>query len=118
LWNRCNNAAFCFYFFALSCQNALMNLDQIRAAAERQSCYLNDPSHTKIRVASSVADSNADQICVLLQIAIIQFGLPAKIVRTGSFGFYDFEPLMILGSLLYNNANPDCVADLVNELII
>lgn len=94
-----------------------MNIDQIHAAAETQSAYLSDPSCIKIYIASSVADSNADHICILLQNAIDQFNLPARIVRTGSFGCYDLEPIMMVDSFLYNNANTDRVADLVNDLI-
>jgi NADH-quinone oxidoreductase subunit F len=94
-----------------------MNIDQIRAAAETQFSHLNDPRCIKILVSSSAADPNADHICILLQNAINQFNLPARIVRTGSLGCYDFEPVMIVDSLLYNNASPDRVADLINDLI-
>jgi NADH-quinone oxidoreductase subunit F len=94
-----------------------MNIDQIRATSETQIPYISDPSCIKIYVASSAADSNAAHVCILLQNAINQFNIPAKIVRTGSFGCYDLEPIMMVDSFFYNNASPDRVADLVNDLI-
>jgi hypothetical protein len=74
-------------------------------------------SFNYLELIDTSADPNAGHIHILLQNAINQFNLPARIVRTGSFGFHDLEPMMIADSVLYNNASPVRFADLVNGLI-
>jgi NADH:ubiquinone oxidoreductase subunit F (NADH-binding) len=94
-----------------------MDIDQVRTAAETRCSYLNDPSCIKIYVASSPGDPDANQFCALLQYAMGQCNLPARIVRTGSFGLYDLEPILMTDAFVCNNANPERVADIVSELI-
>jgi NADH-quinone oxidoreductase subunit F len=98
-----------------------MNIAQIRAAAEKQFSYLGDPSCIKICVGSAADDSIANRIADLLRSAVNRAGLSARIVRTGSSGLYDLEPLVAVeqagqGIILYNNITPDTVDDFIDDL--
>jgi NADH-quinone oxidoreductase subunit F len=97
-----------------------MNIEHIRAAAE--ACFSNssDPSCIKIYVGSSADDSIADSIAGLLRSAAGRTGLNCGVVRTGSFGLYDLEPIVALEkpgcpAILYGNVTPDLVDDLVHD---
>ena len=95
-----------------------MNIEQIRKAAEERSPLLSDPSCTKIHVSASAGDTNADSVYNLIQSAINREGIPASVVRTGSFGCYDREPIVNIqkpGSdpLVFANVLPDAFTDLV-----
>jgi NADH-quinone oxidoreductase subunit F len=99
-----------------------MNIEQVRAAAEAQSPNLSNPSCIKIYVGSAAADSNADRIAGLFQSAVDQDSLHAGIIRAGSFGFYDLEPIVAVerpGSFttLYANVTPDIVADFIDDVV-
>ncbi len=98
-----------------------MNIEQICAAAKTQSSYLGDPSFFKIYVASSTADPNAARIAELFQSTIGQSGLRVMIFRTGSFGFYDLEPIVIvdrpgLFTILCDSITPEKAAGLIEDL--
>jgi NADH-quinone oxidoreductase subunit F len=97
-----------------------MKIEQVYAAAEAQLPYLSDLSCIKI-FGSSATDSKTDRIFSLLQSAIDQENLRAKIVRTGSFGYFDLEPIVRVEkpgreAILYTNVTLDGVADLMNDL--
>jgi NADH-quinone oxidoreductase subunit F len=99
-----------------------MNIEQIRATAERQLSRIGDPTCIKIYVGSSANDSNADRIFGFLQSAIDQGNLHASAIRTGSFGYYDLEPIVMVDkpdffTVLYNNVTPDGVPDLLNDFV-
>jgi len=97
-----------------------MNIDQIRTAAGAQSPHLSDPSRINIYVGSSAADAGAGHIAGLLTSACTQRNLRARILRTGSFGCSDLEPLVRVekpGSfaILYNNVTPGGIAELIED---
>jgi len=99
-----------------------MKIEQIQAAAEAQLSCLNDPSTIKIYVGSSMGDANVGRILALFQNEIDRGNLQARIVRTGSFGCYDLEPIVTAKisdsfAVLYNNVDQDSIADLISDLI-
>jgi NADH-quinone oxidoreductase subunit F len=98
-----------------------MNIEHIHAAEETQWSSLNDSSYIRIYVGSSAADSNATGIIGLLQDAINQGNLHARVIRTGSFGCYDLEPIVRVEKLnsdpiLYTNVTPERIEDLIEDL--
>ncbi len=69
-----------------------------------------------------MADGNANRILSLFQNAIDQGILQTRIIRTGSFGCYDLEPIVMVkipGSpaVLYKNVTQDSIPDLVCDII-
>jgi NADH-quinone oxidoreductase subunit F len=98
-----------------------MNIEQVRAAAEAKISHSRGSSCVRIFVGSSVPDSSADRIVSLFQSAIDQGNFRASIVRTGSFGCYDLEPIVRvekpgLDDILFMNVTPDGVGSLINDL--
>ncbi len=99
-----------------------MKIEQIQAAAEAQLPYLSDQSTINIYVGSSMTDANAGCILSLFQNAVDQGNLQARIIRTGSFGYYDLEPIVTLkipGSLavLYKNVTQELIPDLIGDFL-
>jgi len=99
-----------------------MNIEQIRAAADEESFCLNDNSCIRIFVASSIADSSAADLLNAFQDAIHKSGLRAKVFRTGSFGFYDLEPIVVmevpdLSAVVYHNVTADDVPHLIDDCL-
>jgi NADH-quinone oxidoreductase subunit F len=98
-----------------------MNIEHIHAAEEPQWSSLTDPSFIRIYVGSLATDSKTACIIDLLQNAINQGNLPARVIRTGSFGCYDLDPIVRvekqhLDPILYTNVTPERVADLIEDL--
>src|SRR5512147_2359542 len=94
-----------------ACQNAKMNIDEIRAAAELEPCV-------EIHVGSSAADPNAARIFRIVQESAGNARLQARIIRTGSFGYRDLEPIVLIGTpdlsaVLYKNVTPESAQDLI-----
>ena len=73
-----------------------MDFEQIQAAAEADSPYLNDRSYVRILVASLNADQRAATIRDAFQNTPDKGGWRAKVVNTGSFGLYDLEPMVVI----------------------
>jgi NADH:ubiquinone oxidoreductase subunit F (NADH-binding) len=99
-----------------------MNIEQIRTAAEAQLSYLKDPSCVRIFIGSSAVDSNVAPLIHLLQNAIDREGLPAKVIRTGSSGFHDLEPTVMvkrrdMDAILYTNFTPDRVDGFIKDIL-
>lgn len=97
-----------------------MNLEQVCGKAEEQLSLSGDPSCARICVGSSAADSMATQIFELIRQAIEQGELKAEAFRTGSFGYCDLEPLVLVGmpgsdARLLTNFTPDAVAAHLND---
>jgi NADH:ubiquinone oxidoreductase subunit F (NADH-binding) len=98
-----------------------MNIEHICATTEPQSSLLSDPSCMRIYVGSVATDSKAAHIVNLVQNAINQENLQARVVRTGSFGCYDLEPIVRVEKphtdpIFYTNVTPERIADLIDDL--
>jgi NADH-quinone oxidoreductase subunit F len=92
-----------------------MKMEQVRATAEAHLSQSGDPSRIRIYVAASAADSDAGQIFKLFQKAIEQRQLKAVVFRTGSFGYYDLEPVVLVeipgsDARLLAHATPNVIA--------
>jgi NADH:ubiquinone oxidoreductase subunit F (NADH-binding) len=100
-----------------------MDIHEIRAAAESESSYLNDQASIRLFVASEANNSRAARLLERCQAAKGKIGPQVEVIRTGSFGCYDLEPLLIIegpgrSAVLYNNVASDTALDLVNSLLV
>ncbi len=98
-----------------------MNIEQVRSAAETQLSYLSDPSCIRIHVGASSSNSNVVSIIRQFEAAIGQGKFQAKTVRTGSFGYYDLEPIVTvkrqsLKPVFYPNVTLDGIVGIADDL--
>jgi len=94
-----------------------MDFAQVRAIAEQQAGYLMDDTHIRILVGAPAEHSAANLLFANLQKEIEKQGRDVSVVRTGSFGFCDFEPVAVVQIperhvLLCLNADPVMAEDL------
>ena len=99
-----------------------MGIEQIRAAAEAESSYLNDRSCIRILVASLSANPSAVGLLKAFQEQLDNAGLQAKVIKTGSFGFNDLEPIVVIKppdslTVLYQSITPDDVPFLIDDCL-
>jgi len=100
-----------------------MNFEQICVKAESECNYLNDKDCVKIYIGSSVDNSTVANVFNAFQTEIDKRGIKARIITTGSFGYYDLEPVVLIGkpgqsTVLYNKITPEIVSELVNDYLI
>lgn len=97
-----------------------MNIEQVRAAAKTRF------PHIRIHVGASLSNPIADSVFKQFQSVVEQSGLPTNIVRTGSFGYPDLEPIVTSinpglahiserAQYIYKNVTPERVAGIVNK---
>ena len=100
-----------------------MNFEQICVKAESESKYLKDKNCIKVYVGSSVESSEVPGIVDIFHADIDKQGLNARVISTGSFGYYDLEPVVLIekpgqSSVLYNNLTPEIASELVNDHLV
>jgi NADH-quinone oxidoreductase subunit F len=100
-----------------------MNFEQICATAESECGYLNDRDCMKIYIGSSTDDSTAASVFNSFQAEIDKRRIKARVITTGSFGYYDLEPVVLIekpgqSTILYNNVTPERASELVNDYLI
>jgi NADH-quinone oxidoreductase subunit F len=100
-----------------------MNFEAICARAESECSYLNDRDYMKIYVGSSANHSTAASVVNTFQTEIDKSGIKARVITTGSFGYYDLEPIVLIekpdqSTVLYNNITPEIASGLVNDYLI
>ena len=97
-----------------------MGIEQIRAAAEAELPYMNDRSWIGILVASLTTNPRAADLLKAFQEEIDKSGLQAKVIKTGSFGFYSLEPLVVIlipdsVGVLYHSVTPEDVPFIIDD---
>ncbi len=97
-----------------------MSIERIRAAAEAAFSYLNDRSCIRILVASLSPNPRAAGLLMAFQEEIDKSGLHAKVIKTGSFGFYDLEPIVVIEvpnsvGVLYHSVDLEDVPFLIDD---
>ena len=100
-----------------------MNFEQVYEKAKSKCNYLIDKDCIKIFVGSSTADSIAANTSSTFQEEIEKSGINAKVIKTGSFGYYDLEPTVLIkktgqSMLLYNHVTPEIASDLVKDYLM
>ena len=99
-----------------------MDFEGIYASAESACSNLKDRDYTKIFVASLIGDTNARGVLEKFQAETEKKGLKAMVIRTGSLGYYDLEPLVMiekpgLPPRTYYNMTPDGASGLVEDYL-
>jgi NADH-quinone oxidoreductase subunit F len=100
-----------------------MNFNQIYAKAESECNYLNDANCTKIFIGSSADFSTTDSVANTIQTEIDKHGIKARVITTGSFGYFDLEPVLLIEKqgqpvILYNYVTPERASELFNDYLI
>ncbi len=99
-----------------------MNFEQVYVKAESECHYLNDRDCVKIYISS--ADGAAGSgISESFSTEIDRQGISAKVIATGSSGYYDLEPMVRIEkpgrpAVLFKNITPEAVPTLVNDYLI
>jgi NADH-quinone oxidoreductase subunit F len=94
-----------------------MDFAQVRAIVEKECDYLADKSCIKIYIGFSPENSSGDRLFNLLRNEIENTTVAARIIKTGSFGCYDFEPILVVDTpghsvVLCLNADPEMAAEI------
>jgi NADH:ubiquinone oxidoreductase subunit F (NADH-binding) len=97
-----------------------MNIEQLRALAKSKSLPQAHRFSIKVSVGSLSEGPIAADLRYVIQNAIDDRKLDASVVRAGSFGCYDLEPIVAIGepefcTVLYNNVTPDAARELIND---
>jgi NADH-quinone oxidoreductase subunit F len=100
-----------------------MNFEQIYAKAKSECNYLNDKDCMKIFIGSSIGHSTAADVFNTFQMEIDKHEIKAKRITTGSFGYHDLEPVVLIEkpgpfAILYNNVTPEIASELVNDYLM
>jgi NADH-quinone oxidoreductase subunit F len=100
-----------------------MNFQQVLATSSSKCSYLNDPDCAKICIRSKAHDSNTASVLDSIESETNKHGIKASIITTGSFGYYDLEPILSINrpgqaAILYKNISPEIVSSLINDFFI
>ena len=100
-----------------------MNFKQVHAKAESKCSYLNDRNCTRIYINSSADSTAGSGISEAFSAEIDKHSIAAKVIATGSSGYYDLEPMVRIEkpgrpSVLYSNITPEAASILVNDYLI
>jgi NADH-quinone oxidoreductase subunit F len=100
-----------------------MNFDQVFAKAKSECAYLSDKSCIKIFIGLSANNSNAASLFNRFQTAIDRHNINARVIATGSFGYYDLEPVVLIEktsqpTILYNHVTPEIASGLVKDYLM
>lgn len=99
-----------------------MNYKQIRELAESECAYLLDPECTKIQVAAQWDNELVDPCFNYLSNWAKKAGAKGKVIRTGSLGYYDLEPIVIIEKqgqppVLYSGVTEGIATELLRDYI-
>jgi len=100
-----------------------MNFGQVYEKAESECNYLNDRDCIKIYIGSSTDHSTSASGANTFQAEIDKRGIKARVITTGSFGYYDLDPVALIektgqSPILYNNVTPEIASELVNNYLM
>jgi NADH:ubiquinone oxidoreductase subunit F (NADH-binding) len=100
-----------------------MNFDQIYAKAESESNYLMNSDCIQVSVSCRADHPAGSGIVDAFQAGIDKQGLNARVIRTGSFGYYEIEPLVLIEKpghpgVLYKSADTEIVSELINDYLV
>jgi NADH:ubiquinone oxidoreductase subunit F (NADH-binding) len=100
-----------------------MNYERVFAKARSDCSYLSDRGYIKIYVGSSTDDSVAASVLSSLQAETAKRSMKVKVIATGSFGYDDLEPLVLIEkpdkpAVLYNNMTPEKASELLSDYLL
>ncbi len=100
-----------------------MNFKQIRKAAENDCRFLLDPDYVRIYIGSLADNPTVTVLSRSLQEEISNQGFKAYVISTGSSGYYDLEPSVIIEkpeqfSLLCTRVTGEKVSQILNDCLV
>jgi NADH-quinone oxidoreductase subunit F len=100
-----------------------MNFEQLLATAESECNYLKDRGCLKVYIGSSQGDSTTATLLNRFLEEINKSNIKAKVITTGSFGYYDLEPVVLIhkpdqSTVLYAHVTPEMASELVRDDLI
>jgi NADH-quinone oxidoreductase subunit F len=100
-----------------------MDFEQVYTKAESECVYLSEKSYIRIYVGSSISNSDAASVFESFQAEIDRRHIKARVITTGSFGYDDLEPIVLVEkpgqpTVLYNNVTPEIALELVNDYLM
>ena len=100
-----------------------MDFKQIGAAAASESGYLNDGDWLKLYIGALADNLTAASVFSRFQAELDQRNVKADVIATGSFGYYDLEPLVLVEkpgkpAILYPNVTAEAAAELVDDYLV
>ena len=99
-----------------------MNFERVRERAESACKTLTDGDRSRVYVGPSADDSAAAGLFDRFQAEIEKRGMKATVIKTGSSGYDDLEPLVTIEkpgepALLYNNVTLPAASELVRDYL-
>ena len=100
-----------------------MDYQQIHLKAEGACGYLTDEGCVTIYVASSADNPIISGVLDSFRAEVEKNDIKAEMFSTGSFGYYDLEPIVIIKKLhkptiFYHNITPEMTSELVTEYLV
>jgi NADH-quinone oxidoreductase subunit F len=100
-----------------------MDFEQVYTKAESECAYLSDKSCIRVIIGSSINNPDAANVFNSFQGEIDSHYIKVRVITTGSFGYYDLEPVVIIekpgpSAVLYNNVTPEIASELVNDYLL
>jgi NADH-quinone oxidoreductase subunit F len=100
-----------------------MNFEKVLASAAAKSSSFKEDDSTSIFVSARADDSNIAGVVDSILTETKKHSLKASVFRTGSFGYYDLEPILSVQkpgqpTVLYKNVNPEIAARLINDYLV
>jgi NADH-quinone oxidoreductase subunit F len=100
-----------------------MDFRQVRAKAESESGYSRDPDTTNIYLGSFSNNEALTELCQFLKEETGRLGLKVNVFKTGSSGYYDFEPVLLIEKpawpvVLYNNVTRYTIPAIIKDFLI
>jgi NADH-quinone oxidoreductase subunit F len=100
-----------------------MNLEEIYKLAETEYKDLKDSGRIKIYVSSLMDDLKAPGVFDRFQTEIDKKNISANVIRTGSFGYYDLEPVVMIEKpghsiTFHDNVTPETAFELMADYLI
>lgn len=100
-----------------------MNFEQVLATASSKCSYFRDSDCAQIYIGARAYDSSTAAIINSIQAETNKHGIKAIVFTTGSFGYYDLEPILSINkpgqpAILYKNVNPEIASNLINDFFV
>ena len=100
-----------------------MNFEQVLTTVESKLNFIKDKDCVKIYVASLSDTSTSEKLYKALQVEIEKNRLNAEVIMTGSFGYYDLEPVVMIEKpkeprAFFKNVTPEKTSELVDAYLM
>jgi NADH-quinone oxidoreductase subunit F len=97
-----------------------MLFEQVYESARTECGHLKDRDWINIYVSSLMSNGNAKGVFHRLQEGLEEIGINASVIQTGSFGYYDLEPVVVIEkvgqlSVVFKNVTAETASELLRD---